>query len=69
MNTFGLDKNHSQLNFEKISVDDLVVVSGGSGGSSSIPWGMGPYGSIGSNTGCMIDLNINGPIGSVGYFG
>ncbi len=40
MNTFGLDKNHSQLNFEEITVEDLVIVSGGSGGSGGLgfPW-------------------------------
>lgn len=37
MNNFGLDKNYSQLNFEEITVEDLVIVSGGSGGGS-FPW-------------------------------
>lgn len=32
MNTFGLDRNYSQLNFEEISVEELTIVSGGSGG-------------------------------------
>lgn len=31
MNTFALDKNYSQLNFEEISVDDLEIISGGTG--------------------------------------
>lgn len=37
MNNFGLDKNYSQFNFEEITVDDLVIVSGGSGGGG-FPW-------------------------------
>jgi len=31
MNTFALDKNYSQLNFDEISVDDLEIISGGTG--------------------------------------
>ena len=31
MNTFALDKNYSQFNFEEISVDELEIISGGSG--------------------------------------
>lgn len=31
MNTFGLDKNYNQLNFEEISVDKLEIISGGTG--------------------------------------
>ncbi len=46
MNTFALDKNYSQLNFEEISIDDLEIISGGTGasdgwmlgGGSSFPW-------------------------------
>ncbi len=32
MNTFNLDKNYQQFNFEEISVDQLQIISGGSGG-------------------------------------
>lgn len=32
MSTFGLDKNYQQFNFEEISVDELQIISGGSGG-------------------------------------
>ncbi len=31
MSTFGLDKNYQQFNFEEISVDELEIISGGSG--------------------------------------
>jgi len=31
MSTFALDKNYQQFNFEEVSVDDLMVISGGSG--------------------------------------
>lgn len=31
MNTFALDKNYSQLNFEEISIDELEIISGGTG--------------------------------------
>jgi hypothetical protein len=34
MNTFNLDKNYQQFNFEEISVDELEIISGGSGGIS-----------------------------------
>ncbi len=34
MNTFALDKNYSQLNFEEISVDDLEIISGGTGSAN-----------------------------------
>jgi len=32
MNTFGLDKNYEQINFEEVTVEELQVISGGSGG-------------------------------------
>lgn len=32
MNTFALDKNYKKVNFEEITVDELEVISGGSGG-------------------------------------
>lgn len=35
MSTFALDKNYQQFNFEEISVDELQIISGGSGGYSS----------------------------------
>jgi bacteriocin-like protein len=35
MNTFGLDKNYEQFNFEEISVEELQVISGGSGGGTN----------------------------------
>ena len=31
MNTFALDKNYSRLNFDEISVDELEIISGGTG--------------------------------------
>lgn len=31
MNTFALDKNYSQFNFEEVSIDDLEIISGGTG--------------------------------------
>jgi hypothetical protein len=37
MNTFALDKNYDQFNFEQISVAELEVISGGSGGSGAFP--------------------------------
>lgn len=32
MNNFGLDKNYEQFNFEEITVEELEIISGGSGG-------------------------------------
>ena len=32
MNNFALDRNYDQINFEEISVAELEVISGGSGG-------------------------------------
>lgn len=29
--TFGLDKNYERINFEEVSVEELEVISGGSG--------------------------------------
>jgi hypothetical protein len=48
MNTFALDKNYDQINFEKISVAELEVISGGSGGGCwpdpNLPFPMpGPF--------------------------
>ena len=31
MNTFALDKNYQQFNFEEISIDELEIISGGTG--------------------------------------
>lgn len=36
MNTFALDKNYQQFNFEEISVDELQVISGGSGSADTV---------------------------------
>lgn len=49
MNNFALDKNYSQFDFEEITVDDLITISGGSGGSgvSVMPGGCIPYPPIG----------------------
>jgi hypothetical protein len=35
MNNFALDKNYNQIKFEEISVAELEVISGGSGGGIS----------------------------------
>jgi hypothetical protein len=35
MNTFALDKNYNAFNFAEISLADLEVISGGSGGSTA----------------------------------
>ncbi|QEI11002.1 hypothetical protein [Cellvibrio japonicus] len=43
MNTFGLDRNYEQFNFEEVSVEDLQIISGGSGGgygTDSSYWAM-----------------------------
>jgi len=43
MKTFALDKNYDQINFEVVSVAELEVISGGSGGAgASWPTGTGP---------------------------
>lgn len=39
MNTFILDKNYEQFDFEEISVEELDIISGGSGTDSNY-WGM-----------------------------
>ncbi len=31
MSTFGLDRNYEQFNFEEVSVEELQLISGGSG--------------------------------------
>ena len=36
MNTFGLDKNYRQIDFEEVTVEDLEFISGGSGGGGAI---------------------------------
>jgi len=36
MSTFALDKNYQQFNFEEITVDDLMLISGGSGADNPI---------------------------------
>lgn len=35
MNTFTLDKNCQRINFEEVSVDELDIISGGSGNEFS----------------------------------
>lgn len=32
MKNFGLDKNYNQIDFEEVSIEELQVISGGSGG-------------------------------------
>lgn len=34
MSDFGLDKKYEQFNFEEITVEELQIISGGSGGIS-----------------------------------
>jgi predicted regulator of Ras-like GTPase activity (Roadblock/LC7/MglB family) len=34
MQTFGIDKNYEEINFEQVSVEELQMISGGSGGLS-----------------------------------
>lgn len=36
MNNFGLDKSYEQFDFEEITVEDLEVISGGTGGGRSL---------------------------------
>jgi hypothetical protein len=31
MQSFGIDKNYEEINFEQVTVEDLQVISGGSG--------------------------------------
>lgn len=35
MNTFGLDKSYDQIDFEAVRIEDLDLISGGSGGGSN----------------------------------
>lgn len=40
-NAFGLDKNYEQINFEEVSVEELQIISGGSGsGTDGAYWAM-----------------------------
>lgn len=39
MNTFGIQNSYQQFNFQEISVDDLEIISGGSGVSLSFDQG------------------------------
>jgi len=41
MSSFGLNKNYSQFDFEEITVDDLSLISGGSGGTNGWRCAMG----------------------------
>jgi hypothetical protein len=41
MQTFGIDKNYEEINFEAVSVEELEMVSGGSGGGLSLTTGGG----------------------------
>lgn len=47
MSTFALDKNYSQFNFEEISVAELGIISGGSGGTNWLQCGLGTLGGAG----------------------
>lgn len=53
MNTFSLDKNYSQINFEEISVDDLEIISGGGCGGESDHLPIGAFTSWGGALGGM----------------
>ena len=57
MSTFALDKNYDQFNFEEISIAELGVISGGSGGSY-IPGGI-------AGGGCTPTFPTGGTGGSV----
>lgn len=48
MKTFGIDKSVEQVDFEKVSDEDLVLISGGSGGASVYCWYDGKQYSAGS---------------------
>lgn len=36
MNAFGLDKKYEEFNFEEVSVDELEIISGGSGSEGMV---------------------------------
>jgi hypothetical protein len=40
MQSFGIDKNYEEINFEEVSVEDLQMISGGSGGMTPMTGGM-----------------------------
>lgn len=63
MNTFGLDKNHDTFDFTVMSVEDLSVISGGSGGRSASACQSQIYGA--SGIGALAGGIIGGALGSV----
>lgn len=36
MKTFGIDENFEQVDFEQVSVEEMAIISGGSGGSNTV---------------------------------
>jgi hypothetical protein len=40
MQSFGIDKNYEEINFEEVSVEDLQMISGGSGGLTPMEGGV-----------------------------
>ncbi len=68
MSTFALDKNYSQFNLSEISVDDLMVISGGSGSSGILQCVLGTGGGFltGGLAGAGIGASVGALFGGVG---
>ena len=61
MNTFALDKNYDQIDFEEISVVELEVISGGSGsGISQCLMGIATGAAIGTAGGAAAGTVVPG---------
>jgi hypothetical protein len=64
MSSFALDKNYDQIVFEQISVAELEVVSGGSGGISQCLQGIATGAGIGAAGGAASGA-LAGGIGAI----
>ena len=56
MSTFALDRNYQQFNFEEISVEELQVISGGSGSAFGSDLFLGGGAIVG--LGCIPGINV-----------
>ncbi len=71
MSTFALDKNYQQFNFEEISVEELQIISGGSGGGGSellIGGAMVSFGGIGYGAALARGATMGARVGMFGGF-
>lgn len=63
MKTFGLDQKYKKVDFEEVSVEDLELISGGSGAAGSIAMGL-----AGGWAATVAGFAIGGPVGAAAGF-